>query len=65
MAFPVPVNVATALIGDVLPIAVLGNEKAAGSTVNCVGAGAGVAPIDPVVELNDGVLTLGAAGDSC
>jgi len=44
MASPVLVNVATALIDDVVPIAVSGNEKAAGLTVNCDEAGGGAAP---------------------
>jgi hypothetical protein len=60
MAFPVLVNVATALIDDVLPIAVLGNEKTAGLTVNCDEAGGAAAPKEP--ELDDGAATLGATG---
>jgi hypothetical protein len=66
MAFPVPVNVATALIRDVLPTAVAGNEKAPGSTVNCNGAGGSAAP--GVAELaldDDGVVTSGATGSGC
>src|SRR5215510_13238023 len=64
MALPALVSVATALMVDVVPMSVLGNEKAPGSTVNCETAGAGAAPInDPVLELTDGVLTSGAAGD--
>jgi hypothetical protein len=62
MAFPVLVNVATAVIDDVLPIAVLENEKTAGSTVNCDEAGGGAAPKEPEPELDDGVATLGATG---
>jgi hypothetical protein len=69
-AFPaLPVNVTTALIEDAVPIAVFGNEKAAGLTVNCNGAGAVAAPKEPELELpelepepDDGVLTLGASG---
>jgi hypothetical protein len=62
MAFPVLVNVATALIDDVVPIAVLGNEKAAGLTVNCVEIGGGAAPKEPEREREEGVVTLGATG---
>jgi hypothetical protein len=61
MSFPVLVNVATALIGDVLPMAVLGNEKPAGSTLNCDEAGAGVTPKETAPEPDDGVVALGAA----
>jgi hypothetical protein len=45
-AFPaLLVNVTTAVIDDVLPIAVLGNENVAGLTVNCdETAGAGAPP---------------------
>ena len=62
MAFPVLVNVATAIVVDVLPITVVGNEKAAGLTVNCDEAGGGVAPRNPELEPDDEVVTLGAAG---
>lgn len=62
MAVPVLVNVATALIDDVKPIAVGGNEKAAGLTVNCDDAAGGAAPKKPEPELDDGVVTLGATG---
>ena len=56
---PVLVNVATALIDDVLPIAALGNEKAAGLTVNCDEPGAGAAPEEAEPEPDDGVTALG------
>jgi hypothetical protein len=62
VALPVLVNVATAIVEDVLPIAVLGNEKAAGLTVNCDEGGGGEAPRKPELELDDEVVTLGAAG---
>jgi hypothetical protein len=45
-----------------VPIAVLGNEKLPGSTVNCDEAGGGEAPTKPEPELDDGVVTLGARG---
>ena len=64
MVVPVPVNVATALIGEVVPIAVLGNEKTAGSTTNCEIAGGGATPNDaPELVPDDGVAA-GAAGDT-
>jgi hypothetical protein len=62
VAPPVLVNDATATIDDVLPIAVLGNEKAAGLTVNCDEAGDGDAPRKPELGLDDEVVTLGATG---
>jgi hypothetical protein len=62
-----PVNVTTASIEEVVPTTVLGNEKAAGLTVNCNAAGAVAAPNEPELELpepepepDDGVLTLDA-----
>jgi hypothetical protein len=64
MAFPVLVNVATPFVDDVVPIAVAGNEKAAGVTVNCDEAGAGVAPTETEPEDGDGVVALGATGGS-
>jgi hypothetical protein len=52
-------NVTTALIDDVVPTAVLGNEKAAGLTVNCVvvagAAGVVAAPRAPEeLEMDNG-----------
>jgi hypothetical protein len=48
---------------DVLPIAVPGNEKTAGLTVNCDAAGGGATPkTTPEPELDDGAVTLGATG---
>jgi hypothetical protein len=41
---------------------VLGNEKAAGLTVNCDEAGGAATPKKPEPELEDGVVTLGATG---
>jgi len=62
MAFPVLVSVATPFVDDVVPIAVAGNEKAAGVTVNCVEVGASVAPTETEFEEGDGVVALGATG---
>jgi hypothetical protein len=45
------VNVTTAVMVDVLPIAVLGKENVAGLTVNCDEAGGAAAPIEPGMEL--------------
>jgi len=56
------VNVATATIDDVVPTAVVGNEKEAGSIVNWAAAGGVVAPKRPELGVDDGVLTLGATG---
>jgi len=64
MAFPVLVNVATPLVGDVVPIAVAGNEKSAGVTVNCDELGASAAPTETEPEEGDGVVALGATGGS-
>jgi hypothetical protein len=62
IAFPELVNVATPFVDDVVPIAVAGNEKAAGATVNCVEAGAGVAPTETEPEEGVEVVALGATG---
>jgi hypothetical protein len=62
VAFPVLENVATATIDDVLPTAVLGNEKAPGLTVNWDEAGGGAAPGTAELELDDEVVALGASG---
>jgi len=63
VAFPVLENVATAIIDDVLPIAVLGNEKPPGSTVNCDATGGGAAlGKAELLELDDEVVTLDATG---
>ena len=62
MAFPVLENVATATIDDVLPIAVLGNEKAPGLTANWDEAAGGAAPGTAELELDDEVVALGASG---
>ena len=62
MAFPELVNVATPLVDDVVPIAVAGNEKVAGVTVNCVEVGVGVAPTETEAEDGDAVVALGATG---
>jgi len=45
------VNVTTAVMVDVLPIAVLGKENVAGLTVNCDEAGGAAAPIEPGMAL--------------
>jgi hypothetical protein len=60
--FPELASVATAIIDDVLPIAVSGNEKEPGLTVNWDEAGGGEAPKKPELVVDDGGLTLGAAG---
>jgi hypothetical protein len=62
VAFPVLENVATAIIDDVLPIAVLGKEKPAGSTVNCDDTGGGAALGKAELEPDDEGVTLGATG---
>jgi len=64
VAFPVLVNVATPFVDDVVPIAVAGNEKAAGATVNCDEAGADVAPTETEPDGGVGVDALGATGGS-
>ena len=45
------VNVTTAVMVDVLPIAVLGKENVAGLTVNCAEATGTAAPAEPGMEL--------------
>ena len=64
VAFPVLVKVATALMSDVMPIAVLGNEKAVGLTVNCDVAGGVAAPREPELTEGGGGFTVGAVGGS-
>ena len=61
------VNVTTAVIDEVLPIAVLGNENVAGLTVNCDETDGAVAPmrtgpeLELELEVDDGDVVLDAA----
>jgi hypothetical protein len=61
------VNVTTAVIDDVLPIAVLGNENVSGLTVNCEETDGAVAPmrtppeLELELEVDDGDVVLDAA----